>query len=143
MVEPCLIVVFLKYLNVMTQLGIKRKVQLLSPCHSLLMHLRKCSLLQNTFCLSFFKAVGTGGCQRCMCTPFLRERSMIPSDFTSFQDLHIVHPLILAAYHDPVFQRVQPACLIFTVLEVFKDQTEIFSLQLRQKVNSVRQHLLV
>ena len=40
-------------------------------------------------------------------------------------------------------QRVYPACLIFTQVEVFKDQTEIFSLQLRQKVNSVTQHLLV
>ena len=34
-------------------------------------------------------------------------------------------------------QRVQPACMILTALEVFKDQTEIFSLHLRQKVNSV------
>ena len=40
-------------------------------------------------------------------------------------------------------QRVYPACLIFTQVEVFKDQTEMFSLQLSQKVNSVNQHLLV
>ena len=40
-------------------------------------------------------------------------------------------------------QRVYPACQIFTQVEVFKDQTEMFSLQLSQKVNSVNQHLLV
>ena len=50
------------------------------------------------------RAIGTGGCQRCTCTPyFLGQRNKIYPEFFSLFPwlLSIVHPLILAVCYAP------------------------------------------